>query len=305
MTKIIKLILVIFTSFIGFSDVYGFALQLDNDTLNKTYFDSMSYKIYTSPGGGYVSGNNAYKDQSKVQEFHAGNLCNIYGLLINFGYLNFSSLSDSSYVGINFYHLNNSGRNTFSNTVPCPGNIFHKDSIKVSDIDTANGNYFSYSNPIYTDSNLAIGVNFNHLNPLDTIAIFTNKDGDAGSREYSWEQDLNGNWFTLKYSWPMNVDYAIFPIVNTTVGFDMLSSQKQEFNISPNPSSNGITQLNIAKSSILNFKVYNSNLQLIPSNIYSISENKCSLQLENVIKGVYFIQIKTHEFIGVKKFIVN
>ena len=62
---------------------------IENDTINKNYFDSLSYKTYSSPGGGYVSGNNAYNDRAKAQEFHAGNPCNIYGVLINFGFKNF------------------------------------------------------------------------------------------------------------------------------------------------------------------------------------------------------------------------
>jgi hypothetical protein len=101
----------------------------ENDTLNKQYFDSLSYTTYSSPGGGFISGNNAYLDRAKAQEFHAGNLCNIIAVIINFGHKKFTSLSDSSYIGINFYDLNNTGRNTLVTNAPCPGNIFHKDQL--------------------------------------------------------------------------------------------------------------------------------------------------------------------------------
>lgn len=305
MYKRIYWVAILFSFFSYFTITCSNCFALENDTLNKQYFDTLSYKIYPSPGGGYCSGNNAYSDKAKVQEFHAGNLCNIYGVLINFGFINFSSLSDSSYVGIDFYDLNNTGKNTISNTAACPGNIFHKDSIKVADIDTSNGNVFIYSDPLYTDSNFAIGINFEKLNVLDTVALYTNKDGDSGSREQSWEKDISGKWLTLKYSWPLSVDYAIFPIVNTSVGMNLLASQKQEIVLAPNPSPSGITQLNIAKSEMIQFQVYNSNMQLVNSNLTSIGENNTLVQLEIAAKGVYFIQIKTHEFIGVQKFIVN
>ena len=182
MYKLIIVFFIIVTSNykIAFSNTS--ALFSENDTLNKQYFDSLSYKTYASPGGGFVSGNNAYLDRSKTQEFHAGNLCNIYAVMIHFGNKSFTSLSDSSYVGINFYHINNTGRNTLSSSVPCPGTIFFKDSIKVSDIDTLNGNLLVYNNPIYTDSNFAIGIDFDQLNLSDTIALYTNKDGDSGAR---------------------------------------------------------------------------------------------------------------------------
>ena len=277
----------------------------ENDTLNKQYFDSISYTTYSSPGGGFISGNNAYLDKAKAQEFHAGNLCNIYAVIINFGYKTFSSLNDSSYIGINFYDLNNTGRNTLVTNAPCPGNIFFKDSIKVGDIDTLNGNMLIYNNPLFTDSNFAIGIDFDQLNSLDTIALFTNKDGDAGVREQSWEQDAAGNWFTLKYNWPLNADYAIFPVVNTSVGLNVLSNQVQNISISPNPSTIGFTNINLPKDLIDDLQVYNSNLQLMNSKLKSVDEKTAVVQFEADSKGVYFIRIKTKNQISIQKLIVN
>jgi hypothetical protein len=281
------------------------ALLFENDTLNKQYFDSLSFNTYSSLGGGFASGNNAYKDLSKAQEFHAGNLCNIYAVLINFGYKNFTSLNDSSYVGINFYHLNSLGRSTNITNVPCPGNVFFKDSIKVSDIDTANGNVFSYNNPIYTDSNFAIGIDFDSMSILDTVALYTNKDGDAGTREQSWEQDFSGNWYTLKYNWPLNVDYAIFPIVNTSVGLNVISNNMPAFQLYPNPSANGYTKINLPILLIQNLQVYNSNLQLINSQITGTDETSSTIQFDICSKGIYFIKIKTNNLTSVQKIIVN
>ncbi len=277
----------------------------ENDTLNKQYFDSISYTTYSSPGGGFISGNNAYLDKAKAQEFHAGNLCNIYAVIINFGYKTFSSLNDSSYIGINFYDLNNTGRNTLVTNAPCPGNIFFKDSIKVGDIDTLNGNMLIYNNPLFTDSNFAIGIDFDQLNSLDTIALFTNKDGDAGVREQSWEQDAAGNWFTLKYNWPLNADYAIFPVVNTSVGLNVLSNQVQNISISPNPSTIGFTNINLPKDLIDDLQVYNSNLQLLNSKLKGVDEKTAAVQFEADSKGVYFIRIKTKNQISIQKLIVN
>jgi hypothetical protein len=276
----------------------------ENDTLNKQYFDSLSYTTYSSPGGGFISGNNAYLDRAKAQEFHAGNLCNIIAVIINFGHKKFTSLSDSSYIGINFYDLNNTGRNTLVTNAPCPGNIFHTDSIRVADIDTTNGNILIYSNALYTDSNFAIGIDFDQLNSLDTIALFTNKDGAAGSREQSWELDEAGNWFTLKYNWPLNADYAIFPIVNTSVGLNVLSNKVQNISISPNPSAIGFTNINLSKDLIYDMQVYNSNMQLINSKLIGIDEKTASVKFEANSKGIYFIKIKTENQISIQKLIV-
>ncbi len=296
-------IIVSFTTGIAFCESSYFLSE--NDTLNKQHFDSLTYTTYTSPGGGFISGNNAYSDRAKAQEFHAGNLCNIYAVIINFGHKTYTSLNDSSYIGINFYDLNNTGRNTLITNAPCPGNIFHRDSIRVVDIDTVNGNTLMYSNPLYTDSNFAIGIDFDQLNSLDTVALFTNKDGDAGLREQSWEQDAAGNWFTLKYNWPLNADYAIFPIVNTSVGLNVLLTKAQGISISPNPNTIGFTSINLPRDLIYDTQVYNSNMQLMNSKLIGIDEKTTAVQFEANSKGIYFIKVKTANQISIQKLIVN
>jgi hypothetical protein len=305
MGKILQILLVLFCFISEIVKANSSIFFSENDTLNKLNFDSLSYYVYSSPGGGFASGNNVYLDRAKAQEFRAGNLCNIYGVLLYFGKKQFSSLSDSSYVGINFYHLNGIGRNTISASAVCPGNIFYKDSIKVADIDTINGNVLSYNNPIYTDSNFAIGIDFDQLNLADTIALYTNKDGDAGSRENSWEQDAAGNWFTLKYNWPLNVDYAVFPIVNTTVGMQVIKPSLQSLILSPNPTSVGEVNINISKSLVNTIHVYNSNLQLITSKFEVKDDLNLTLQLEKLSKGIYFIEVKTQNNIFIEKLIVE
>lgn len=278
----------------------------ENDTLNKIYFNNSAFNTYISPGGGYVSGNNAYNDQVKAQEFHAGNLCNIFAVIMNFGFKSFSSLNDSSYVGINFYHLNNTGRSTVSSSTPCPGNIFFRDSIKVGDIDTINGNVFNYINPVFTDSNFAIGIDFDQLLSSDTVALYTNKDGDAGLREQSWEQDASGNWFTLKYNWPLNVDFAIFPVVNTSTGINLLTTYIQTIAISPNPTENGLINVHHSTSKITAVQVYNSNLQLISSKILSSDGANTLVKFEASVKGMYFIKVKNEDStINIQKVIVD
>jgi hypothetical protein len=281
------------------------SLFSENDTLNKQYFDSLSFKTFASPGGGFVSGNNAYLDRSKAQEFHAGNLCNIYAVMIHFGYKSFTSLNDSSYVGINFYHIDNLGRNTLVGNAPCPGTIFFKDSIKVSDIDTLNGNILLYNNPLFTDSIFAVGIDFDQLNALDTIALYTNKDGDSGAREQSWEQDASANWYTLKYNWPLNVDYAIFPIVNTSVGIALIANKKTSLILSPNPSSIGEVNINISKSKVKTINVYNSSLQLVNSKSIAKDDFNSTIQLERYSRGIYFIEVKTQDNIYFEKLLVE
>ena len=284
-----------------------FAMQLfsENDTLNKQYFDSASYKLYASPDGGFASGNNAYSDKAKVQEFNVANGGNIYGVLIHFGYKKFNSQNDSSYVRLNFYQLNGIGTNTISSSAACPGNIFYTDSIKIADIDTVNGNIFNYINPIYTNSNFAIGIDFNSLHQSDTIALYTNIDGMGGNREQSWERDLHGNWYSLKYTWTLDVDYAIFPIVNTSVGIDAISNKTRPITIWPNPSENGQYYIDIDMTEIKLIQVYNSSLQLVDADFTNFNQ-KIQISTKEKTSGVYFVKLVTkYNEIVVKKVIIK
>jgi hypothetical protein len=279
--------------------------QAENDTLNKQYFDSLSYQLYPSPGGGFASGNNAYGDKAKAQEFRAGNLCNIYGVMLHFGHVQFQSFSDSSYLYVNFYDLSGTGRNTLTSSAKCPGNIFHKDSILLADIDTVNGNMLSYTNPLFTDSNFAIGIDLFSLNDSVDIALYTNKDGDAGSREQSWEKDANNNWYSLKFNWPLNVDFAVFPIVNTSVGINILSSSSEAVSLQPNPTANGEVLINVPLSALDAYQVYNSNLQLVHATCSAVSNNQSKLDIAAATAGIYFLKMRINHSIIVKKIVVS
>ncbi len=265
----------------------------DNDTLNKIYFDSISYKLYPSPGGGFASGNNAYLDKAKVQEFHAENLCNIYAVLLHFGYKNYQSLNDSSLVYINFYHLDNLGRNSLSSNVSCPGTIFYRDSLKVADIDTTNGNTLSFPNPLFTDSIFAIGISFEKMFSTDTVALYTNTDGNSGSREQSWEQDASGNWFTLKYNWPLSVDFAIFPVVNTAAGMEDIKVPPYELLIYPNPATEQTINFQIPNNIILDFKLYNSLLQHVEVPYTRVNSEWVRINKGQLATGIYYLSVHT------------
>jgi len=165
--------------------------------------------------------------------------------------------------------------------------------------------FLTYANPLYTDSNFAIGIDFDQIRMLDTIAIYTNKDGDAGGREQSWEQDASGNWYTLKYNWPLNVDFAIFPIVNTSVGIDVLVSKTKSITIWPNPSQDGDVNINIPFSEIKSLQVYSSNLQLLKSEIIGLGIENTHVRFDSCVKGVYFIRIVSHEIMNVQKVVIE
>jgi hypothetical protein len=224
---------------------------------------------------------------------------------LHFGHVQFPTSNDSGYLYINFYDLSGTGRNSVTNSAKCPGNIFHKDSILLADIDTTNGNILTYANPLFTDSNFAVGIDLSDLPDSTEIALFTNKDGDAGIREQSWEKDGSGNWYTLKLNWPLLVDYAIFPIVNTAVGIHILTNTTAPVSLYPNPTENGALFINLPVTALQECQLFNSNLKLVQVTYTAVSNNQSKVNIANPTAGVYFLKLRVNGSVMVEKIVVS
>jgi hypothetical protein len=101
------------------------------------------------------------------------------------------------------------------------------------------------------------------------------------------------------------VDYAIFPIVNTSVGIELIANKKPSLILSPNPTSIGEVDINISKSLVKSINVYNSNLQLINSKIIAKDNFNLTVELETQSQGIYFVEVKTSNNIYFEKLIVE
>ncbi len=166
------------------------------------------YTLYTY-GGGYVSGNNSYDDRAKANVFAYGSPSLLTGVLIDF------AVATSNTIDIEIAAWDNTG------TGGKPGNKLASTTIPLDDIflDVLNDQttYVPFETPALMSSTFYVGI---VLPPnADTVAIFTNVDGDP-VQGTAWEQWSDGQWFPYddQASWGFEMDHAIFPIVNSEVG---------------------------------------------------------------------------------------
>ena len=91
-----------------------------------------------------------------------------------------------------------------------------------------------------------------------------------------------------------NSEFRIYPEVITSVK----SNSQNHFKISPNPATNKLV-IQSSESDILDIQLYNS------MGNYLLSSKKNEIDVENLVQGLYFLQIQVGDKIYTSKFIKN
>jgi hypothetical protein len=105
-----------------------------------------------------------------------------------------------------------------------------------------------------------------------------------------------------------NIDGSINKNFAVGVGIEEQTSENN-FSVFPNPvSAQNVTITFISKSELTNINLLNTLGQVVKENVYnnlSAGENKISFDLKNIPTGIYYLQIKTGEYEGVKKLVIE
>lgn len=280
------------------------------DTLYWTNTASSAVLI-NSVNGGYVCGINGYGDKAKVQGFElatgpsAGLPITIEEVLIWFGGKTVTNTDTvNSTLKINAYYMNGSGTSTAGTVNSAPNTILSTITVPINDVDTGTslttgGNIFAFSTPVWVGGNFGVGVDFSSVLAGDTIGIVSSTNGDAGQTELSWEKFSTGPWHTMFQSWPLDIDFAIWPIIdNAPQGTREVSLNGVSINQNfPNPAS-GITTLNYELAENAN----NVQIQVLDSKgrlIVKLDQGKkqagkynITLDVSNYAAGNYYFTIQ-------------
>lgn len=236
------------------------------DTLEGNWEFGGTPTLSGSVGGGYVAGNNGYGDLQKAQVFQNFDQLTLTGALIWFGAKNRDlGGSATSKVQVRAFSMNGTGQDLAGTGSPAPGTILASTDILFTDIDTgttlADGlNVITFaSGPWINGVNFAIGVNFATLAAGDTVGMVHSADGDAGGTDLAWEQWSNSAWYSMAYSWPLDIDFFIFATINTSeVGVEELSfiNGGKLYQNQPNPANGNTTIIYELEKSTDNVSLY-------------------------------------------------
>jgi hypothetical protein len=275
------------------------------DTLNISSFTD-GYFLYKVGSLGYAAGTNVFDDQAKVQTFFTGKDFNLNELLIRFAYKSFNSGLASSSIAINFYTVNASGLSSVGNSSRAPGSILHSISVSITDIDTSGLMSFTQGLPLFCNDSIAIGIDLSNLHELDTIALYCSKEGKVKRTDCSWESAGNGTWNTFKYSWPLDVDLAIFPVVDFSTGFSDLKGNSPDYHVYPNPVSGTMVYVE-SNDFIRGIEVYSISGAIFKriSDDSSFGGNLLQLETSDMPKGIYFLNISGIKSKKIVKLVLN
>lgn len=187
-----------------YKSIHNNAKLEDIDTLN--YPLEGTYSVYTSDGGGYVSGNNSYGDLAKANKFVIPQACVLTGILFDF----YKATGGPEDIEIAVWD-NNGDNNS-------PGDIIASTSVPLStiqnDINNEQSTFVSFDEPITITTTFYAGM----ILPTsvgDTLVVWSNTDGDTNPG-IAWEQWSDNSWYAMFQSstWLLNLSLAIFPIVD-------------------------------------------------------------------------------------------
>lgn len=220
---------------------YAGAEKSITDTL-RTHFPVDTAALYPSQNGGFASGNSGYGEKDKIQEFEVLPDSNyvLEGCLFWFGYKHVESQpGDSSAVILKLYDMDSSALiNGISRRVP--KTLLDTQTVLLEDLDTSSVFQMAITPWLFSSRlvarNYSFGIDLNKLYFKDTVALYTTRDDEVDKQGLSWEF-WQGGWNTLFNNWGLNINLAVFPLVDlSNVGVGAIPGiSSSGIRIYPNP----------------------------------------------------------------------
>ncbi len=269
------------------------------DTLN--YPLNGTPTLYQSSNGGYLLGNNGYGDKAKAQYFTLpAGLSKFSKVFFWFGQV--SDGGNSTQVSFKVWADNNGtiGNEIASTTIPIS-------SIK-SDFDNQQMTAVTFTPEINLTGNFYVGLILPTGNG-DTLALVSNKDGDATSPEVAWEQWSDDTWHSVaeQNAWNVSIAAGIFPIV-CPEGTDVeWINDNEALAIYPNPTNGKFKVKYISDyTGNLTVKVVNVDGKILFEKTYIKSTKDFEKDFKlDLPEGMYSLMLQTDNEVSTHKLIVK
>ena len=285
----------------------GFFLTAQTDTLN-SFYKSTGSTVVASPNGGYASGTNGYGDREKLQAFVPTQPYSVLGAIVWFAVKNeLSAQPEQSNIWLKLRRHDITAQTTVP-FIAGPKETIDSVSFSINNLQAGTStelgyNYLPFNSPVLVSSPYGISVSFTEgMQAEDTLAIMHSADDSVIAVGQSWET-WNGNWRRMIDNWGLNIDFAIFPVIDTTLN-GLAAMPNLEFKVFPNPADK---QVNISHDPILGgvqIEVLNTSGQRVMHLSEKQSITTTILDVSNLSKGIYFIKIISDDQYGVKPIVI-
>lgn len=277
------------------------AVEAQTDTLFN-FFNIHGAGLIESPNGGYVSGSNGYKDSEKLQSFFPVGFYSILGVLSWNGHV--AATQSESEVCFFVKQLDTTATSVFPFYVG-PTQTLDSVFVPLSNLTETTSfpetlQYIAFNQPVLVTGPYLVGFNLDSLAKdesgffIDSFAVATSADDSTVQAGYSWEK-WNGIYKRIVDSWGLNVDLAMFPVIDLSLDGNETIQNTEVLSVFPNPAEGQIsfqTGLNHEAANLTMFSIDGKIVMQMP---LFLEKNTQSIQLPNVDAGLYFISIKTSE----------
>lgn len=203
------------------------------------WFDFFSHNptLYTAPVGGWMNGTNKYGDTEKAQETKWEQSHILTGFIYWFALKQKNTGGDTSSIIYKLYKKDSvQSVNGVARLVP--GTVLDADTVALADINADIAfdqglNVFLLSQPTVMFHTYIGAFSMELMDSADVIALYGTTDGEVYITDYSWEK-WEGKWNTIKNAWTLDIDFAIFPILDLT-GASVTENEASAVKIYPNP----------------------------------------------------------------------
>ncbi len=261
--------------------------------------------LNASTGGGFIGGHNGYGDKRKVQSFFVSTPYVVEGICYWIGAKVYTSLNPTSAVTSNLYNMTGAGTTSGGPVTNAPNTTIAgtNNSILIATIDTSiTGNYgilfVTLPTPYFASTDYGAGLDLTVTAAGDTVGLVHTADGEAGFSDQSWDQFSDNTWHSWfdAGNWGLNMDMAIFPVVNMSSGIaegNFINGLKLYQNF-PNPTMSNTTISFELEQSASNVMIAISDLtgKLIKKmDLKDLNAGKHSLDLDasEIAGGTYFV----------------
>ena len=292
-----------------FAVLFAFGASAQTDTLN-TFFNFNSTALIQSPNGGYVSGNNGYGDKEKLQAFIPDTNYSVLGALVWLGTIEQNAVNTAnSRVWLKMRRFDVSPVATVP-FVSGPKEVldsawFALDSLRADSTYENGWNYLPFNTPVFAGQPYGISLSFDNREPGDTGAIRHSAEDSVLGAGNSWEI-WNGNWRRMIDNWGLNIDFAIFPVIDTTLNaITMLD--RMDLDIYPNPTADVLTivlpETLIGSEVQIAFYTTDGKLAFVADRL--IDECRIKIDMKSLQSGAYSLVIFCKNLIGSTQVIVQ
>lgn len=267
--------------------------------------DASPLTVYGGPGLGYVTGTNSYGDTQKGQAYTLASGSTVTGVIVGCLTTNASNPN----VNAKVYSM--------STGSPAASPSGTSANLGLATFMAQGYATFAFTPGVAISGDVLFSVSI-PTGSGDTLAVFSTKDNCADAADLSWEEwDNSGSltWDKLADNWqiaagnPLNVDLAIYPIVDGPVGVAAVSKNGLTLmNAFPNPTNNLVNfGFSLEESSDVTIEIMDVTGKVIATielGGRSAGANRFIYDASALTAGNYFYAIKTNDAKLVSRFTV-